>query len=65
MQYNSLCAYNNAVKSAIGNFLIFMHEHGISGYPALMERYDKAQSAQKVGRETKLEHLEAAETKLN
>jgi nicotinamidase-related amidase len=32
-------------------------------YRALMESYDKAQSVQKVGRETKLERLEAAQAK--
>lgn len=41
-------------------FAAIFADHVIPGYRALMESYDKAQSVQKVGHETKLEHLEAA-----
>ncbi len=44
-------------------FAAIFAEHVIPGYRALMESYDKAQSVQKVGRETKLERLEAAQAK--
>jgi nicotinamidase-related amidase len=37
-----------------------MVDHIVPPYRALMESYDKAQSVQKTGRETKLERLEAA-----
>ena len=40
-----------------------MVDHIVPPYRALMESYDKAQSVQKVGRETKLERLEAAQGK--
>ncbi|HAA02293.1 MAG TPA: amidohydrolase [Syntrophobacteraceae bacterium] len=40
-------------------FAAIFADHVIPGYRALMESYDKAQSVQKVGRETKLERLEA------
>jgi len=40
-----------------------MVDHIVPPYRALMESYDKAQSVQKVGRETKLEKLEAAMAK--
>ena len=41
-------------------FAAIFAEHIIPGYRALMESYDKAQSVQKTGRETKLDKLEAA-----
>lgn len=41
-------------------FAAIFAEHVIPGYRALMESYDKAQSVQKTGRETKLERLETA-----
>jgi nicotinamidase-related amidase len=44
-------------------FAAIFADHVIPGYRALMESYDKAQSVQKVGRETKLEKLEAAMAK--
>jgi hypothetical protein len=37
-----------------------MVDHVVPPYRALMESYDKAQSVQKVGHETKLDKLEAA-----
>jgi Isochorismatase family len=40
-----------------------MVDHIVPPYRALMESYDKAQNVQKVGRETKLERLEAATAK--
>jgi hypothetical protein len=42
------------------DFAAVMVDHIVPPYRALMESYDKAQSVQKGGRETKLEHLEAA-----
>jgi nicotinamidase-related amidase len=42
------------------DFAQVMVDHIVPPYRALMESYDKAQSVQKVGRETKLERLEAA-----
>ena len=45
------------------DFAAIFAEHIIPGYRALMESYDKAQSVQKVGRETKLDRLEAASAK--
>lgn len=44
-------------------FAAAMVDHIVPPYRALMESYDKAQSVQKVGRETKLERLEAAQAK--
>lgn len=44
-------------------FAAIFADHIIPGYRALMESYDKAQSVQKVGRETKLDRLEAAQAK--
>lgn len=44
-------------------FAAVFAEHVIPGYRALMESYDKAQSVQKSGRETKLERLESAQAK--
>jgi nicotinamidase-related amidase len=41
-------------------FAAIFADHVIPGYRALMESYDKAQDVQKVGRETKLDRLEAA-----
>jgi nicotinamidase-related amidase len=41
-------------------FAAVFAEHVVPGYRALMESYDKAQSVQKGGRETKLDRLEAA-----
>ena len=41
-------------------FAAIFAEHVIPGYRALMESYDKAQSVQKVGRETRLDRLDAA-----
>lgn len=40
-------------------FAAIFAEHLIPGYRALIESYDKAQSVQKSGRETKLDRLEA------
>src|SRR5437764_6020458 len=45
------------------DFAGVMVDHIVPPYRALMESYDKAQSVQKGGRETKLDHLEAAQTK--
>jgi nicotinamidase-related amidase len=42
------------------DFASILVEHVTPAYRALMESYDKAQSVQKVGRETKLERLEPA-----
>jgi hypothetical protein len=42
------------------DFAAVMVDHIVPPYRALMESYDKAQSVQQVGRETKLERLEAA-----
>src|SRR5438034_10672190 len=44
-------------------FAAVMVEHIVPPYRALMESYDKAQSVQRVGRETKLEFLNAGKTK--
>jgi len=44
-------------------FAAIFAEHITPGYRALMESYDKAQSVQKSGRETKLEKLQAATAK--
>jgi nicotinamidase-related amidase len=41
-------------------FAAIFADHIIPGYRALMESYDKAQSVQKTGRETRLEKLEVA-----
>lgn len=43
------------------DFAAILVEHVIPGYRALTESYDNAQSVQKVGRETKLDRLEAAQ----
>jgi nicotinamidase-related amidase len=45
------------------DFAAIMFEHIVPGYRALMESYDKAQSVQKVGHETKLDRLETAQAK--
>jgi nicotinamidase-related amidase len=45
------------------DFAGVMVDHIVPPYRALMESYDKAQSVQKVGRETKLEKLEGAANK--
>ena len=42
------------------DFAAVMVDHIVPPYRALMESYDKAQSVQKVGRETKLDLLEAS-----
>jgi len=42
------------------DFAGVMVDHIVPPYRALMESYDKAQSVQKAGRETKLDRLEAA-----
>ncbi|HUE74587.1 MAG TPA: isochorismatase family protein [Pirellulaceae bacterium] len=42
-------------------FAAIMSEHLVPHYRLLFESYDKAQSVQKVGHETKLERLEAAQ----
>jgi nicotinamidase-related amidase len=42
------------------DFAAVMVDHIVPAYRALMESYDKAQSVQKVGRETKLDVLEPA-----
>jgi CRISPR/Cas system endoribonuclease Cas6 (RAMP superfamily) len=44
-------------------FAQIMVDSLVPPYRALMESYDKAQSVQKTGRETKLERLETAEAK--
>ncbi|MCI0641554.1 MAG: isochorismatase family protein [Gemmataceae bacterium] len=44
-------------------FAQIMVDHIVPPYRCLIESYDKAQSVQKVGRETKLERLEAAPPK--
>ncbi len=44
-------------------FAQVMVDHIVPPYRALMESYDKAQSVQKVGHETKLDRLEAARAK--
>jgi nicotinamidase-related amidase len=44
-------------------FAAVMVDHIVPPYRALMESYDKAQSVQKVGRETKLDRLEAGQAK--
>ena len=41
-------------------FAAVMVDHLVPPYRALMESYDKAQSVQRDGRETKLERLDAA-----
>jgi hypothetical protein len=41
------------------DFAAIMVDHIVPPYRALMESYDKAQSVQKVGRETKLDRLSA------
>lgn len=43
------------------DFAGIMVDHIVPPYRALMESYDKAQDVQKVGRETKLDRLEAAQ----
>lgn len=45
------------------DFAEIMADHVVPGYRALIESYTKAQSVQKDGRETRLEHLEAAQVK--
>jgi hypothetical protein len=45
------------------DFAAVMVDHIVPPYRALMESYDKAQSVQKVGRETHLGRLEAAQAK--
>ena len=45
------------------DFAAIMVEHIVPPYRALIESYDKAQSVQKVGHETKLDRLEAASAK--
>jgi nicotinamidase-related amidase len=45
------------------DFAQVMVDHIVPPYRALMESYDKAQSVQKTGRETKLDRLEAAQAK--
>ena len=42
-------------------FAVIMKDHIVPHYQLLFESYEKAQSVQKVGRETKLERLEAAQ----
>jgi len=42
------------------DFAAIFAEHILPGYRALMECYDKAQSVQKAGRETRLDRLEPA-----
>jgi hypothetical protein len=43
------------------DFAAVMVEHIVPPYRALMESHDKAQSVQKVGRETRLDRLEAGQ----
>jgi hypothetical protein len=45
------------------DFAEVMVDHIVPPYRAPMESYDKAQNVQKVGRETRLEHLEAAQVR--
>ena len=45
-------------------FAAIFADHIIPGYRALIESYDKAHSVQKVGRETKLDHLDASLAKM-
>jgi nicotinamidase-related amidase len=45
------------------DFAAVMFEHIVPPYRALMESYDKAQSVQKVGHETKLDRLQVAQPK--
>jgi hypothetical protein len=45
------------------DFAGVMVDHVVPPYRALMESYEKAQSVQKVGRETKLDRLDAASSK--
>ncbi|MEX2168930.1 MAG: isochorismatase family protein [Pirellulales bacterium] len=45
------------------HFAQIMVEHIVPPYRALMESYDKAQSVQKVGHETKLDRVEGAQAK--
>lgn len=42
-------------------FAAVMVDHIVPPYRALMESYDKAQSVEKLGRETKLDRLQAAQ----
>jgi hypothetical protein len=44
-------------------FATIFADHIIPGYRALIESYDKAQSVQKVGPETKLDQLEVTQSK--
>ena len=43
-------------RSDAGEFAAIMVEHIVPPYLALMESYDKAQSVQKHGRETKMDN---------
>jgi hypothetical protein len=45
------------------DFAAIMVDHIVPPYRALMESYDKAQSVQKAGRETKLDRLEPPQKK--
>jgi nicotinamidase-related amidase len=45
------------------DFAQIMVDHIVPPYRALMESYDKAQSVQKIGRDTNLDRLEAAQAK--
>ena len=45
------------------DFAAIMFEHIVPPYRALIESYDKAQSVQKVGHETKLDVLESAQSR--
>ena len=45
------------------DFAAVMVDHIVPPYRALMESYDKAQSVEKLGRETKLDRLDAARGK--
>lgn len=47
-------------RSDAMDFASIMVEHIVPPYRALMESYDKAQNVQRVGKETHLDHLEAA-----
>ena len=44
-------------------FAAIFAEHVVPGYRALMESYDKAQDVQRVGRETRLDRLEAVQAR--
>jgi hypothetical protein len=50
-------------RSDVMDFAAVMVDHIVPPYRALIESYDKAQSVQREGRETKLERLETAQAR--